>query len=122
MILPPDSVDISTYSQADLLRLRERINARLPSSLAALDLEEELYTQLTTAKALSAELDDDTPANQRAQVLNSISTVLKQIVEMQTSLSTTETIKRMERILIETLKEFPELSDAFMRKYEASLS
>jgi hypothetical protein len=41
---------------------------------------------------------------------------------MQATLNTTETIKRIERVILETLKEFPELQAPFLERYDAKLT
>lgn len=121
MILPVSSINLDSYDEAELLQLKSRVSALLPLSLASVNLEEELLTQLSSAKALLAD-SIDAPANQRSQVSNSITTILKQLVDLQTSITTTETIKRIERNLLEALKEFPELQDRFMESYEEALN
>jgi len=121
MNLPIDSIDLSAYTPAELLRLRERLYENLPLRLSSLNLEEELVAQLHSAKALLVDCGD-APANQRAQVSNTITAVLKQIVDMQIALTTTETIKRMERILLATLKKYPDLQEPFLAEYEESLA
>ena len=121
MTLPIDSIDLSQYSQAELLQLRGRVSSLLPSKLADLNLEEELLTQLLLAKQLVIDAEE-APANQRAQCANTITSVLTKIVDMQTALSTTETIKKMERTLIDTLRSFPQLQADFMERYEQSIS
>ncbi len=120
MNLPIDSIDLSQYDEADLLRLKTRVTSLLPLNLAAINMEEELLTQLASAKSLLAD-SEDAPANQRAQVSNSITTILKQLTDLQTSLTTTETIKRIERTLLLTLKEFPEMQESFLKAYEEAL-
>ena len=120
MNLPVDSINLDNYDEAELLSLKTRVSALLPLTLASVNLEEELLTQLTSAKSLLAD-SYDAPANQKAQVSNSITTILKQLTDLQTSLTTTETIKRMERILLAVLKEFPDLQAPFMKAYEESL-
>jgi ethanolamine utilization protein EutQ (cupin superfamily) len=121
MTLPPDSIDLTNYSAADLNVLRERILALLPMNLASVDLEEELMAQLISAKALMAD-SSDAPLNQRAQASNTITAILKQLVDLQMSVTTTETIKRMERILLKTLQDHPTLQEAFMVDYEEALN
>lgn len=121
MILPIDSLDLSHYDETELSHLRSRISALLPSSLASINLEEELLEQLRSAKALLRD-SEDAPANQRSQVSNSITTILKQLVDLQTSVTTTETIKKIERNLLTTLKKFPEMQSHFMTAYEEALN
>ena len=121
MNLPVDSLDLTNYDQDELLTLKTRVTTLLPLTLASINLEEELLTQLHSSKLLMAD-SADSPANQRAQVGNSITTILKQLVDLQTSITTTETIKRIERVLLETLKEFPKLQENFLKAYEESLN
>ena len=121
MILPIDSIDLSHYDEGELQTLRNRVSALLPSNLASINLEEELINQLTSAKTLLSD-SADAPANQRSQVSNSITSVLKQITDLQKSVTTTETIKRIERTLIATLKEFPDMQTHFMEAYEEALN
>ena len=121
LVLPPDSIDISNYDENELASLRDRISSCLPSNLASINLEDELVNQLRSAKALLAD-SADAPPNQRSQVSNSITTILKQLVDVQKAITTTETIKRIERTLLSTLKEFPEMQTHFMKAYEESLA
>ena len=121
MMLPVDSIDLDHYDTDELFLLRERVQAKLPVSLASINLEDELLTQLRSSKALLVD-SAESPANQRAQVSNSITTILKQLVELQNSITTTETIKRIERTLLQTLKEFPALQTPFLKAYEEALN
>ena len=121
MILPVDSIDLSHYDESELSVLKERIAILLPTTLDSINLEDELLTQLRSLKLLLVD-SADAPANQRAQVGNSITTILKQLVDLQTSITTTETIKRIERTLLSTLKEFPEMQAPFLKAYEESLN
>ncbi len=120
LILPVDSIDLDHYDHEELFALKERVDSLIPSDLASINLEDELVTQLRRSKKLLSD-SVDAPANQKAQVGNSITTILKQLVDLQNSLTTTETIKRIERTLLTTLKEFPEMQDHFMKSYEDSL-
>ncbi|RLC29306.1 MAG: hypothetical protein DRH37_07780 [Deltaproteobacteria bacterium] len=121
MILPVDSIALDCYDLDELFFLRERIQEKLPTTLASINLEDELITQLRSAKKLLAD-SVDSPANQKAQISNTVTTILKQLVDLQTSITTTETIKRIERILLETLKKYPEMQENFMKSYEESLN
>ena len=121
MILPVDSIDLDCYDEAELFELKARLQTKLPSSLADINLEDELLTQLQSSKKLLVD-SADAPPNQRAQVSNSITTILKQLVDLQTAITTTETIKRIERTLLTCLKQFPDLQTPFMKIYEDSLN
>ena len=109
----------------DLLDLRTRIEALLPArSLQDMNLERELVLQVLALQAMQADVinDGDTPANQRAQVANSLSAALANLVKVQESTYSAERFKRIERLLIETLRELPEgAAAAFLDKYEKAL-
>lgn len=92
--------------------------------LAAIEVSVELAMLYGAAKGL---LDDtlcneDTPANQKAQVLNAAASALQQIAKTRTDLFNSERIRRMEQILIRTLREFPELATSFLAMYERNLT
>jgi len=110
----------------DLLDLRTRIEALLPArSLQDLNLERELVLQVMALQAMQGEVisDPDIPANQRAQVANSLSAALANLVKVQESTYSAERFKRIERLLIETLRELPEdAASAFLDKYEKALA
>ncbi len=121
MILPPNSIDISSYSISDLLRLRDRINKRLPSSeLADIELSTELVHTFQSAKELLEEAkdDEDVPLSQKATTLNSINSILKNLAELQKSLYTVERQQKLEASLIIALKLHPELEQSFFDAYE----
>jgi hypothetical protein len=124
MILPPDAVDISTYTTADLLRLRSRINARLPDvSLEDMDLAEELVSTFRVAQQMlnDAQNDDDTPLSQKAAATNSITSALKALAELQKGLFTAQRMQRIESALTKALEAFPELQEKFFDAYEAMM-
>ena len=121
MILPPDSVNLSTYTPADLLRLRDRVNALLPSAdIEDLDLSSELIRTFQSAKSLleSAADDDETPLSQKSAIVNSLNSLLKNLAELQKSLYSVERQQKLERALVEALKLHPSLSDSFFAEYE----
>jgi predicted nuclease of restriction endonuclease-like RecB superfamily len=121
MILPPDSINLSTYTPADLLRLRDRVNALLPSAdIEDLDLSSELIRTFQSAKSLleSAADDDETPLSQKSAIVNSLNSLLKNLAELQKSLYSVERQQKLERALVEALKLHPSLSDSFFAEYE----
>jgi predicted O-linked N-acetylglucosamine transferase (SPINDLY family) len=95
------------------------------TNLADLDLEQELLQQYKNAKLLLAEAiydnSGETPLNQKAQVVNSITTILKQMADIKTQLYNAERLKHLETILVDTLKGFPDMRDAFLVKYKEEL-
>ncbi len=92
-------------------------------TLNELDTAEELMIQYQRAETLAAHTlsDSEVPPNQRAQVLAAVTSVLGQIIKLQTDLHNSQQFKRIEMILIDTLKAFPELQVAFMDAYKANL-
>ena len=108
-----------------LMALRAEIDNMLGmTSLTDLDIENEILVQLQTAKILQQEtLVGDAPANQKAQTINSVAAILKQLVGMQTELYNAERLKEVEAALIAALqKSAPEVKDAFFERYERLLT
>ena len=116
---------LDAYTLQELLDLRARIERRLPArSLRELDLEAELALQFAALQQLQNSVidDDDTPANQKAQVANSLSAALVNLVKLQGDVHSSERMKRIESILIDTLKDLPvEAVEAFLANYEQAL-
>jgi len=127
---PPEEVSmkkmLSGLNVHELLALRLEIDAFLPSqSIMDMDLESELLLQYQQTKTLLASIvdDDETPANQKAQVINSCSSILAQITKSQTDLYNGERLKIMEQALINALKTVPtEVSDDFFVNYEREIA
>lgn len=115
-------VDLAPFSLDELLALRAQIDARLPATaLADLDLEEELVIQFQQTKGLLNRViaDENVPANQKAQVTNSCSSILGQITRMQTELYSAERVKALEAALIKSLLTLPEPAQIqFFAEYE----
>ena len=93
-------------------------------SLKSLNLDAELYNAYAKAKNYLAivQSDDSVPPNQVAQVFNTISAILKEIVKMQTELHNAERVKKLEAAMIQAIKLAPlESQQAFFEEYEAIL-
>ena len=109
----------------ELLELRARIDAALPdASLKSVNVERELVLQLQVAKKLQKDTldDDETPANQKAQTLNSASSALQALARLQAEVYTSERLKSLEAILIECVQELPvDVQERFFSQYEAML-
>jgi|GEM_PF-3173718 len=118
-------VGMAGASLTELLDLRAQIDAQLPArSLADLNLEEELILQYLIAKELqTATMGDlDVPANQRAQVLNACVSALDKLQDTQAKFYSQERFKRIEAMLISTLKKWPvDLAGDFIDEYEKML-
>lgn len=101
---------------AQLIALRHRLDKKLNLDLTQLNLAEELGLQYRSGMALLASVqeDKDTPANQRAQVFNSVGAMLAQIVKQQKVVYNAERLKRFESAFLKVLEELP---DASKRKF-----
>jgi hypothetical protein len=121
-----EAVELDKLSLTELLRLRADIEALLPPrQLSDLNLEEEVLLQFQQTKALYSRVAEDknTPANQKAQVANSCTTILDQLIKMQRRLYAAERVKAMESALIKSLRELGEerVSARFFAIYERAL-
>lgn len=119
-------VDVGAMPLDQLLELRNRIEQQLPAKdLSDMDLKRELVLQVLALQQLQAAVinDEETPANQKAQVANSLSAALTTLVKLQADVLTTERLKKIEAILIEVINEQPpELQEAFLRMYNERLT
>lgn len=92
-----------------------------PTSVSELSLEAELVVQYSKTRQLMDDTlnDSETPANQKAQVANSVVSALAQLIKLQEDLKKQETLKIMEGVLIEVLQTLPtEVRDKFFAEYE----
>jgi len=124
VIIPVESLPLNQYNDQELITLRARIDESLPT-LNEIDLQQELVLQFVGAKALLKDVQSDieTPLNQKAQIINSASAILKQLASIQTELYSAERNKALELTLIELIKAEadPETRDWFLEEYERRL-
>lgn len=93
--------------------------------IETLDLDSELVKVYAKAQKLLDTIvgSVDVPANQQAQVFNSVVTMLDRLAKMRTDVYNAERLRKLEQSLIRTLQAYPqELQEAFLRDYERSLS
>lgn len=113
-------------SLSDLLEARGLIEARLPPvSLRDVDLERELGLQVLALKELQARVlgDFSTAANQKAQVANSLSAALANLVKVQDNVYTAERLKKIESLLLDAVQELPaQEMQTFLDEYERALA
>lgn len=120
---------LAAMSMEELLELRERIDKRLPpKSISDINMEEELLLQLASLRALSNKIsnvgsEDESlgvPLNQRAQLANSITSVLKSLIDRQVEVFSSERFKRIENLLVRHLRrQSSDFAKAFLDEYEA---
>lgn len=121
-----ENLGISTLSEVELLELRAEIDQLLPTkALVDLNMERELVIQLIVVQNLQRETlrDNSVPANQKAQTSNAVAATLATLSKLQTEMYTSERLKKIEQVLIETLQTLPqEAQAAFLDAYEANLA
>ena len=111
---------MGAMSQEQLLMKRDEIDQLLTEThLKDVNLSKELLLQLKKAKLLQQKTDDDeVPANQRAQVQNSLGTILVNLAKHQQATFTSERFKRLETAVIKVVKTLPkEAQEAFFAVY-----
>ena len=122
---PRSPLNWKIYSVEELIKFRDEITNHLPPlSLKDIDMEQELLLQFRALRALQNDVisDEETPVNQKAQIGNSVSSVLAKMGEMQQTLYDSERLKRIEKILVSVLDTLPqETKEAFLAAYEAEL-
>ena len=85
------------------------------------DLEEELLSQYNKIVQLQDDVkdNDDIPANQRAQVMNSAVSALAQIIKLRQDLKRETTLQLMEQALLEAVDTLDKPArDVFFEEYE----
>lgn len=117
----PTDDTLEGLTQEELLVLRQKLDARLVNQrLADINLERELVLQFSQTKLFLAKIIDDKsiPANQRAQAINSCSSILAQLIKMQTDLYSAERLKAMESACVKAMKTMaPEAQEVFLSRY-----
>lgn len=91
----------------------------IPLTSESLNLESELLEQYNRARKLlhDASYDSNAPLNQKAQVINSTTSILAALIKSQAELYSLERVKRIEAALLSTLKAFPEMQEMFLAAY-----
>lgn len=117
---------ISELSEVELLELRAEIDQFLPTkALTDMNMERELVLQLTTVQHLQMAVlrDNSVPANQKAQTVNSVAASLQALAKLQTEIYTSERLKALENIMIQTLQTLPkEAQEHFLEAYEGAIA
>ena len=120
-----EGIDLSGLSMMGLLALRSRVHSLLPAvHLKDMDLSQELVLQVAALQELQRLTmgAEEVPANQQAQVANSLSAALVNLVKLQGDVHTSERLKKIERILIESIQELPtDAQQRFLDAYQKGL-
>ncbi len=97
---------LEQLSEQELIDLRHELDSRLMLDLGALNLAEELAIQFRQGKNLLNEVqgDKDVPANQKAQILNSVRAMLSEIIKQQTDVYSMERLKKYEVAFVKCVK------------------
>lgn len=103
------ATDIADLNEEALLKLRAEIDDKLQIGIKNLNLTEELGLQYRNGMKLLKDIqsDNQTPANQKAQVFNSVSGMLEKIVRMQDSVYSMERLKRYEVAFLKAIETLP---------------
>lgn len=120
-----DEFGLEKLSVEQLERLQEDLLERLPhKTLLDVNLEHELLGLMRNGQKLLEDVlhDPDVPANQRAQVLNSLASTLDQLSKLQNNIYDSERIKRLEQVFTKTLKSLPvETAECALDTYQREL-
>lgn len=121
----PHDFDLKGLNPDQLLAMRNGIDQLLPVKLLKdVNLQQELVLQLLTIQRLQNEtmLDDEVPANQKAQVAGTVASALGVLGKLQIEVYSSERLKKIEAVLIEVLKTLPtEQQNEFLTAYEAAV-
>lgn len=108
-------------SLAERLSAKHAIERTLPpTSLQDMDVVAELLNQYHVIRALQNDVlgKEEIALNQRAQLANSVAGLLSSLTKLQTSLYTSERMKRIEQVLIRHVMKLPEeTAEAFLNDY-----
>lgn len=116
---------IDTMTREQLLELHTKIEQKIGGlALTEINLVKETLLQIHRAKALqeAASNAKDAPLNQKAQVQNSLGTMIKDLIKVQVALFNSERIKRIQGAVIKVVKTLPKpQQDRFFELLEEEL-
>lgn len=103
---------------------RGRALPRFIKSTDDLNLKHELALVYSNAQALfdTVAQDYETPANQKAQTLNTCLSILKEVIKEKQALYNITEVAEIEAALGKVLQGFPEVRDAFLEEYRGALN
>lgn len=119
MLNHPDFPSLGLEQQQDPL-LPEYVEF-VPLTAEGLNLESELLIQYNEARHM-IHVANNAPIRERTQALHAATAILAALTRSQAELYSLERIKKIESVLLEVLKEFPDLQKPFLERYEAALN
>lgn len=115
-------VVLTGREQDELWRIKREVEKLLTGkTLADIDLEQELVSQLHLTKRFLEEVieNEEVPANQRAQAINSCTSILSNLCKIQIDLYSAERVKAMESALVKALRTLDKATqDEFFKRYQ----
>lgn len=104
-----NALNLKAMDQNSLMKLRNEIDMQLGLDMRSIDLNKELGLQYMQAKMLYTEVGSDnaTPANQKAQILNTISSIIASITKTSAEIHSVERQKKIEAATLACVKELP---------------
>lgn len=93
----------------------------VPLTAEGLNLEEQLLIQYNEARHMIY-VANNAPIRERTQALHAATAILAALTRSQAELYSLERIKKIESVLLEVLKEFPDLQKPFLERYELALN
>ena len=124
-LTPQEPFKLASMNEAALIDLRSQLDSHLTLKLSDINLAEELALQFKQAKALYNNIaeDEETAANQKAQVLNTVTSIIATITKAQAELYNAERLKKLEIAVLKALKTLPlPEQEAFFELYKGYLS
>ena len=93
------------------------------TNLDDMDVADELGFVHRTAKTLLTDSlrDDSIPLSQRVQAVNSLNAVVSDIAKTKIALYNAERYRTLEQVLIEVLKEYPDLKNKVLDRFSEKL-
>ena len=121
----PSTLDASVLGTLDYIKMRAQIDAILQDvNLQNLDMSQELVFQYLQTKDLleTVRNDEEIDVNKRAQLINSLTSIIEKIAKMQIDLYNSDRLKKLEGAVVHALDATsPELKQKFLDIYKKSL-
>ncbi len=116
---------LETLSEAELMAARSKIDRLIDINIGNLNIGEELGLQFRKAQILFDSVADDknTPLNQKAQLFNSLQSMLEKLTKARGIVFSQERLKRYEKAVLKLMEklENEEAKQAFFDLYKEYL-